>query len=481
MRSWVLAAGATALSAMPTVLAFFSGGFFDKPRIVAALVAWALVALAAIFGPRPLPASGPARAALLGLLLLCVWTALSLSWAPLGGRAQDDLQRVVLYLGFFTAALALLRGEPVQRALEPALALGAFIVVAYALSERLLPGIVELDSSATAAGRLEQPLTYWNAVGLAAAIGLVLAIRVAGDPARGRALRATLAAAGVPLGLGVYLTFSRGALAALAVGLLVLVALAPSSRALVRSVLVVVGASALAALLASNLTTVKSLAERDSGEGLTMLVALALLGLAAALVAPREPSRPPLFRSVPVPRPAVVAGVLALVMVVGGLVLVAYEGRPESASPVTGADPARLGSIDTNRYRYWEVAGTTFADHPIAGAGSGAFLVEWLKVDDRVDAAADAHSLYIETAAELGMVGLACLVLFLGGVAAGGVRLHRLAPGAAAGPLAALAAWAFHAALDWDWEMPAVTLTALLLAAAALAWSEEPASFGGSR
>ena len=43
MRRWVLAAGAAALLAMPTVLAFFSGGFFDKPRLVAALVAWALV------------------------------------------------------------------------------------------------------------------------------------------------------------------------------------------------------------------------------------------------------------------------------------------------------------------------------------------------------------------------------------------------------------------------------------------------------
>jgi hypothetical protein len=35
-----------------------------------------------------------------------------------------------------------------------------------------------------------------------------------------------------------------------------------------------------------------------------------------------------------------------------------------------------------------------------------------------------------------------------------------------------LAAWALHAGLDWDWEMPALTLMGLLLAAAAVAWSE---------
>jgi hypothetical protein len=54
------------------------------------------------------------------------------------------------------------------------------------------------------------------------------------------------------------------------------------------------------------------------------------------------------------------------------------------------------------------------------------------------------------------------------------LRLYRLDPGAGAGPAAALAAWAFHAGLDWDWEMPAATLPALLLGAAAVAWSEEP-------
>ena len=112
--------------------------------------------------------------------------------------------------------------------------------VAYALSERLLPGLVELERSGSAAGRLEQPFTYWNAAGIAAAVGFLLAARVAGDPRRPRSVRAILAAAAVPLGLGVYLSFARGALAALAVGLLVLVVLAPEKRAQLRSAVVLV-------------------------------------------------------------------------------------------------------------------------------------------------------------------------------------------------------------------------------------------------
>jgi len=74
----------------------------------------------------------------------------------------------------------------------------------------------------------------------------------------------------------------------------------------------------------------------------------------------------------------------------------------------------------------------------------------------------DAHSLYLETAAELGLVGLLALALFLGGIAAAARR----------GPptlVAVLVAFALHAGLDWDWELPALTLTALLVAAKLLA------------
>jgi O-antigen ligase len=140
---------------------------------------------------------------------------------------------------------------------------------------------------------------------------------------------------------------------------------------------------------------------------------------------------------------------------------------------VQGADPSRLSSIDTNRYRYWEVAISTWADHPVNGVGSGGYEVEWRKQRDRVDKSGDAHSLYLETLAELGVVGFVFLLAFLVGTAAAVVRLHRVAPGAATALAGGMATWAVHAGLDWDWEMPAVTLPALVLGAAAIAWSEE--------
>ena len=39
----------------------------------------------------------------------------------------------------------------------------------------------------------------------------------------------------------------------------------------------------------------------------------------------------------------------------------------------------------------------------------------------------------------------------------------------AAGPIAGLVAYLAHAPLDWDWEMPAVTLVAIILAGMLLA------------
>ena len=172
----------------PTALAFFAGGYFGEARGWAGAGAWLGVALAAVGGAR-MPRSRPAALALGGLTLLAAWTLLSMLWAPIEGNAYHAGQIALLYLGTLLGSAMVFRGRAAARLLEPALAAGTLIVVGYGLSERMLPGLLHFTASVSAEGRLEQPLTYWNATGELAAIGLVLCVRMAGERTRSRVIR----------------------------------------------------------------------------------------------------------------------------------------------------------------------------------------------------------------------------------------------------------------------------------------------------
>jgi O-antigen ligase len=82
------------------------------------------------------------------------------------------------------------------------------------------------------------------------------------------------------------------------------------------------------------------------------------------------------------------------------------------------------------------------------------------------------HSLPLEMAAELGLPGLLFLGMFVGGLAAAARRALREGDPLAPGAYAVCVAWLLHATIDWDWQLPAVTLPALVLAGGLLAASE---------
>jgi hypothetical protein len=440
----------------PIALVFFKGGYFDVPRLTAGALACALVVAVAIVAKPPLPRERAPRIALLGLALLTAWTAASMSWAPIAGVASDDLQRLLLYLAFFTAALALLRAPDARRLVEPVLLAGIVAAALYGLSERLLPSLFELQTLPSANDRLAWPLTYWNAMGALMGMGLVLAA----------ASRSRFAAAAAPvLGLALFLTFSRGALGATAAGLAVLLALEPTRERLLRIALV--GAAAAVPALATFVLGDVEAPGGSTAQGAAMLALLAATSAAAFLKEGQS-----LFRKTPravVPGlRAVALGVLAIALV--GTALLTTLGERQSSDRPDSAEASRLLSTQSNRYEYWSVALDTFAEHPVKGAGSGAFRTEWLRERTIPESVRDAHSLYFETAAELGLIGLLALGLFLGGI----VAMARHAR--AAGAVAALVVYAAHAGLDWDWELPALTLIALVLAARLAPEDEAPSA-----
>ena len=119
MRRAVPAAAAACLLIAPTALAFFSGGYFSEPRLIAALVVWALVLALALTGPAPLPRRLAGRLALAGLVLMTVWSAASIAWAPLGGPATENVERLVLYVGALLLAIGALRAPSILRRSSP--------------------------------------------------------------------------------------------------------------------------------------------------------------------------------------------------------------------------------------------------------------------------------------------------------------------------------------------------------------------------
>jgi hypothetical protein len=477
MRSGALNAARFALLAGPVALAFFAGGYFDVPRVWAGLGAWALVAAGAALA-APLPRGRAAGLAVGGLLALAAWTLLSTAWAAIAGDAYHAGQRVFLYAGGLLAAAMLLRDRRAQRAVEPAVAAGALIVVGYGLSERFLPGLLHFSRSVSAQGRLEQPLTYWNAMGLVAAIGLVLCARLAGDATRAAPMRIAAAAAAAPLGMGLYVSFSRGALFACVAGFVALIAAAPRREQLNGAAVTVVAAG-LSAAVAAPLHGVTSLAGSASTrerQGAIALALLALIVVAAAaaqrVVAARER---PAALSLPRHAPAIAA-----LVVCAGLGLAIAIGSKEHSAQALATGASRLETLQSNRYAYWKVALRAFAHDPVQGVGAGNWVVWWLRHRPFSEGAQDAHSLELQTMAELGLVGLALLAVFLAGIALAARAAHRFDWTLAAGPLAGFVVYLAHSPLDWDWQLPAATLPALVLAGALLGQSSS-ATRGASR
>jgi O-antigen ligase len=465
------------LLAGPTILAFFTGGYFTEAQTWAGLVAWLMVAVAVGLRAGPALRTASSWVAIAGMGLLAAWTLASMAWAPIVGNAYHAGQLNVLYTGVLVASCLLLAGTGLRAWVEPGLALGAVIVIGYALSERMVPGLLHFARSVSAEGRLEQPLTYWNAMGELAAIGFVLCARLAGSTHRPPWLSRLALAACAPLGLGLYLSFSRGALYACVAGLVAVFVAAPA-RAQLRAVVLAIVAGGLATAAAAPQRGVThfagSLSSREH-QGVILLAVLVVVMVGLAALHRR------LVRSSPaadlrLPRRA---SLLALGLICGGLALAIAVGAKETTrSPALSGGITRLASLESDRYDYWRVALKAFGAEPLHGVGAGGWSVWWLRYRSVNDFAQDTHSLPLQTAAELGVVGLIFLGMLVGGLAVAARRAHRLAPAMMAGPIGAIVAYAAHAPLDWDWQMPAVTLVALVLAGMVLA-STAPQRSGG--
>jgi hypothetical protein len=443
--------------ALTVALAFQSGGFEARATAVAAIEAIVLLAVWLILAERPFASvTRLFVVAIAALLALAGWSALSELWSVSAERAASEVVRDLLYAA--TLALFALTATTARRTRMLALGLaGAFVIVcAAALASRLLPALVE-PPLGYPLERLAYPISYWNGLGLLAAIGIVLCLQfTCGREEPPWAHR--LGAAAIPLLVAtLYATQSRAATVAAILGVVLYLALARPAGVLAVAAAVVPPSAGAAIAVELAGTPDPGVASAATVEAVA--VAVCLCGAAVA----RE-VLPPLLVGVRPPRKHRAIGVGALAIVVATLVLVAVVGAGRGSS---------------GRFHYWRAALATAADSPLLGSGAGTYELEWARRRDTPRLSVrDAHSLYLETPAELGLVGFGLLALTLSAVAVGAVRRFRA--GAAdrsvwAALLAGLAIWYAHAAVDWDWELPAISLWVFAVGGAALAKAPGPA------
>jgi len=479
-------------------LGFDQGGYFPASFIPAAAIAFIALAVLLVY-PARTRFSTPALVAIGSLAAFACWTGLSRAWSVVPDVPLLDMQRAMLYVALF--GLALLAADSGRNArLLVWCVLGVIVVIVGAgLLSRLQPDLVASSMEAQIfAYRIDHPLQYWNAYGALASVGAVLATGLAAD-ARGIAvLRATAAGAAVLLLVAMYLSLGRGAWAALILGLVLLVVIAPNRGSLLLTLVIAGGAAIVAILRLRGYPALVQDPKAGSGQAAQgniftrELVALVLLAVVAQAVTAFIRLTPLLERQMKVLRryALIGGGTLVILAAVGGYVVKGAEVEGTTTTAVNDAtdwldrqwqdflDPttspeagtARLTSAKGARSDGYRVAIDGFEERPLIGGGAGSFEVRYARDRDIDTKIRDAHSLPLETLGELGAVGMLVLLGFLGAVVLA-VRRALAGRGSirsaeAAAVAAAFTVWFVHACVDWDWEMPALTGTVVALTAA---------------
>jgi hypothetical protein len=468
------------------------GGTLLKPMTwteVGLMLAGAALCAAAFIRPRVAGHYGAGTVA--AFAALAVLTVVAISWSLTPGDTWLDGGRMLAYLAVLAGGVALGRLAPGRAsAVVQGVALGATLITAYAVLTKVLPGVLAPDEPYA---RLRPPFDYWNGVGVAAAIAfpplLWLGARRSGHAAANALAWPALGIAVV----GLLLSYSRGALITVVIGLGLWFALVPLR---LRAALTLLGVGVVTlpvvawAFAQDGLTLDQAPLSLRESAGLqlgavllVMLVALTIAGLAAGfLAAHRPPSERTRRRASRVLvlalacMPAI--AILALANAPGGISGQISKSWRQATDPTARSPantPGRLTATSSVRARYWREAIKVYELSPWIGTGPGAYAS--LRQRFRTDRSAirHAHGYVPQMLADLGWAGMTLSLLTLAAwlfAATRALGLRRRCRGrpwdAERVCLATLAAvvvvFGLHSAVDWTWFIPGNAVPALLCA-----------------
>jgi hypothetical protein len=468
-------------------LALAGGGAALGDRHIAGLAVWLVVAGLLVLGAAGRARLGRTFYGAAGLLLgLAIFSGVSSLWSGSVELSITEADRVLVYLGVLLASFLLTQTDQNRQRFAEGIGLALIAVALLGLGTRLLPHVFPVAEGLGSGPRLRYPLGYWNANGAACgiAVGLILWLsrRSLANVVRWFAVACLPAVL-----LTLYFTYSRGGLLALLVASGCLIALS-HDRLWLTGTLAIGALGALPAVLAvqardSLAENIDNAAAVDQGVTvLLILIAGTVLALALfvglRMLERREGGLT--GRAVRISRdPRMLKGAALAIALVALIAAVAVGGRAWhqfSSSDIQFPDQPQQHFSDVSgagRHDFWRVAIDAFREDPIAGHGAGTYQFSWAQLRSIDMPVHNAHSLYLEAFAELGIVGglltlgMVLTLLWIGFVAwrnaAGATReLH-------AALLAAALAFAVGAALDWFWEIAALGVVFFLASGALLA------------
>ena len=491
---------AVVLLALLAVTAYgtIEGGLYDSELWLPVAAGILVVLLATLFVRgyyEDVPRAGWAMVVLLAALVAI--KGLSMIWTVSETETVEEILRSSMYLATFAIALA--AASPSGRQAGALTDIAVLIVAAvagYGLLQKISP--IEYPVLSFDGVRIDSTLGYANTTAAILGMGIVLSLgRMAGM--RNAVFRGLYAALVLAFLVVLYLTISRGGLASLGVGGLLLLVLARERLQVIANLLLVGVPGAwllwrmqdLEGLLlveASEAQKVAAGAAFRNDLIVAVAVAFVLQAGYSLLLERYEPTAR--FRRIAW---ALVLGGAVLVVASGGFLVVdRYGGVGQTYEKLTSNPDQtenagrRLTSLDTGyRAEYWRVAWEDWKQHPLTGTGAGTFRYTWLQERSDTNDVRQVHNLYLEQLTEIGVFGFAALLgfvaLLVGHTARAAWRSSESAGENGpllAGLVAAMVVYLVSSVLEWHWYIPAATLFFFVLAAVAarLAAGEGPAA-----
>lgn len=465
-----------AVALLATWMGFFDGGYFVGVWALPVFILAATLVLVCVAGV--FPTGWPGRVALGLLAGLTLWTFATILWSPNRGDAWLGAGQTLLYLLAFWVVAALFSLGASRRYVLLASVLGPALVAALTLRQLASQYEVLFQNN-----RLVGSIGYYNGEAAFLLVPLWVAVYLGGSRRVSPALRGLVLAGAVLCVSLATLTQSRGAMVALALSLPVFFLL---SGQRLRGFISLVPVAGALYLVFPELNDVYQTALEGADAPAALEAALpgvwlaalgaGLYGLAWGLAdrlweLNRNVSR---VAGAVVVSAALVGGMFGVATVTaeyGGPVAAAQD-RWEAfrTNDTTGQEESRyLSASGSGRYILWETTWDAFESAPVAGIGTQNYEAYYYQNrPESAGAVRQPHILPLEVLAERGVIGGVAFFGFLGVCAFAGLRArffanlgseYRAQIGALA---AAVSYWFIHSGAEWFWQLPAVTLPAVV-------------------